>query len=136
MGELLFAGVTHYPPLNRPDPEMAGLLRFALEDPSIPDEQKDPDAWPEGMRLEWSDHDASAARHRAAARRELPSRARRRSTTSGRTSSCSGATTSTRTSRRTWFRRTASLCYPDTVTYPWRNKRAFGSSPLDEQPAD
>jgi hypothetical protein len=134
MAELLFAGVTHYPPLNRPDREMAGLLRFALEDPSIPDEQKDPAAWPAGMQLEWSDYDTSAARHRAELVenfhhvREVIDAFR------------PDVIVLWGDDQYENFREDVvppycTLCYPDTVTHPWRNKRAFGSTPLEEEPA-
>lgn len=66
MAELLLAGVTHYPDLNYPDPQMANLLRFALKDPSTPEREKDPVNWPSSMREDWGHHDESAARHRAA----------------------------------------------------------------------
>ncbi len=66
MGDLLLAGVTHYPDLNYPDKQMANLLRYALADPATPEEEKDPDGWPEQMRDEWLHHDESAKRHRAA----------------------------------------------------------------------
>lgn len=65
MGDLLLAGVTHYPDLNYPDRQMANLLRYALADPNTPAEQKDPERWPESMREDWLNHDESAAHHRA-----------------------------------------------------------------------
>lgn len=68
MAELFLAGVTHYPPLSGTDENMAGLLRWTLDDPSIPGDIKDPLNWPEQARREWS-HDggtAAAAQHRAA----------------------------------------------------------------------
>ena len=55
MAEILGLGITHYPPLCSPDPQMAGILRRTLEDPSIPSEAKDPRNWPAAMRAEWSD---------------------------------------------------------------------------------
>jgi hypothetical protein len=68
MGEVLGIGLSHYPPLSLRDEDMASILRrFALQDPAVPDEAKDPSNWPELMRREWG-HDegrASAATHRA-----------------------------------------------------------------------
>jgi len=55
MAEILGLGITHYPPLCLPDAQMSGILRWTLDDPAIPPEQKDPSAWPEAMRAEWSD---------------------------------------------------------------------------------
>ena len=55
MAEILGLEITHYPPLCSPDPQMAGILRRTLEDPSIPSEAKDPRNWPAAMRAEWSD---------------------------------------------------------------------------------
>ncbi|MGH9920533.1 MAG: hypothetical protein ACRD6W_16890, partial [Nitrososphaerales archaeon] len=65
MGELLLAGVTHYPDLNYPDPQMANLLRIALADPATPEEEKDPARWSEPMRDDWLHYERSAKRHRA-----------------------------------------------------------------------
>jgi Tetratricopeptide repeat len=36
MAEILTLGLTHYPPLCLPDQEMAGILSWTLNDPSIP----------------------------------------------------------------------------------------------------
>ena len=66
MGDLLLAGISHYPPLREPDAEMAGLLRFALADPDTPDHVKDTASWPEEMRREWAEFPESAGRHREA----------------------------------------------------------------------
>ncbi|NMH99508.1 extradiol ring-cleavage dioxygenase [Pseudonocardia acidicola] len=67
MAEFLGLGLTHYPLLAGTDEHMAGLLRWTLTDPDIPDEAKDPATWPPLMQQEWG-HDggvAAAARHRA-----------------------------------------------------------------------
>lgn len=67
MAEILGLGLTHYPPLARPDELMPGLLKWTLQDPDIPAEQKDPANWPESMRAEWGDDEGvtAAASHRA-----------------------------------------------------------------------
>jgi len=134
MAELLFAGVTHYPPLNQPDGEMAGLLRFALDDPSIPDDKKDTASWPEPMRREWEDHDGSAARHRAALVENF------RHVRGVIDDFKPDVIVLWGDDQYENFREDVIppycvLCYPDTVTYPWRDKRAFGSTPLHELPA-
>lgn len=68
MGEILGLGLTHYPPLSGLDEDMSGILRWTLDDPSIPEKHKDPRNWPARMRREWSDDLglASAAEHRRA----------------------------------------------------------------------
>jgi hypothetical protein len=68
MAEILGLGLTHYPPLCVPDAEMSGILRWTLQDPAIPDAQKDPANWPAAMRAEWGDDQGTtaAAVHRAA----------------------------------------------------------------------
>lgn len=134
MADLMFAGVTHYPPLNLPDREMAGLLRFALEDPAVPAQEKDPQSWPAPMQAEWADHDGSAQRHRD----ELVAGFRR----------VRDALDEFRPDvvlvwgddqyenfQEDVIPPYCVLCYPDTTTYPWRRKRAFGESPTDEVPA-
>jgi hypothetical protein len=67
MAEIIGLGISHYPPLCMPDPMMSGILRYALDDPGIPAEAKDPAKWSVSMRAEWgTDLGASAAaRHRA-----------------------------------------------------------------------
>jgi hypothetical protein len=47
---------------------MAEILRWTLQDPDIPEAQKDPASWSQQMRDEWGDDQGSAAavRHRAA----------------------------------------------------------------------
>jgi Catalytic LigB subunit of aromatic ring-opening dioxygenase len=73
MAEFLGLGLTHYPLLAGTDEHMAGLLRWTLGDPDIPDAAKDPASWPERMRREWSDDGGTAAagRHRAQLRENL-----------------------------------------------------------------
>lgn len=69
MAEILGLGLSHYPPLSMVDDDMAGLLRnLALQDPSVPDNVKDPANWPQLAREEWADDQgrASAADHRSA----------------------------------------------------------------------
>lgn len=66
MAELLGVGLSHYPLLGGLDEDMASILRYTLEDPDIPSEQKDPTSWPAEMRAEWGvDRGvAAAAAHR------------------------------------------------------------------------
>ena len=68
MAEILGLGLSHYPPFSGLDASMAEILRWTLDDPDIPAEQKDPANWPPLMRAEWSDDRgaAAAATHRAA----------------------------------------------------------------------
>lgn len=68
MAEILGLGLSHYPPLCLPDPEMSGILRWTLKDPSIPAAEKDVSKWPAPMRAEWSDDlgTRAAAEHRRA----------------------------------------------------------------------
>lgn len=67
MAEFLGLGLTHYPLLAGTDEHMAGLLRWTLTDPDVPDELKDPATWPDRMRREWGEDGgrSAAARHRA-----------------------------------------------------------------------
>ena len=66
MGEILGLGMTHYPPLNGLDKDMAAILRRVLQDPGLPERYRDPASWPEAMRREYGDDGgtASAAGHR------------------------------------------------------------------------
>jgi hypothetical protein len=68
MAEILGLGLSHYPPLCLPDPEMAGILRWTLKDPSIPAAAKDVASWPAPMRAEWGDDGGTraAGEHRKA----------------------------------------------------------------------
>ncbi|MGD0084686.1 MAG: extradiol ring-cleavage dioxygenase [Acidimicrobiales bacterium] len=134
MGDLLFVGVTHYPPLNLPDSEMAGLLRFALDDPSIPAQHKDPSSWPESMRDEWANYDASAARHRD----QLVDNFRH--VRQAIDEFAPDVVLVWGDDQYENFQEDVVppfcvLCYPDTVTHPWQKKRAFGARPLDEAEA-
>ncbi|HJQ47048.1 MAG TPA: extradiol ring-cleavage dioxygenase [Amycolatopsis sp.] len=67
MSRFLGIGMTHYPLLAGTDEHMAGLLRWTLQDPAIPDREKDPANWPESIRQEWGQDQgrASAATHRS-----------------------------------------------------------------------
>jgi len=67
MSQFLGLGMTHYPLLAGTDEHMAGLLRWTLGDPGIPEAEKDPANWPASMREDWSDDGGTAAagRHRA-----------------------------------------------------------------------
>ena len=67
MGEILGLGMTHYPPLNGRDENMAYILRTVLRDPGLPERYRDPANWPEPMRREYGEDEgrASAAAHRA-----------------------------------------------------------------------
>ncbi len=69
MAEILGLGLSHYPPLCLPDAEMSGILRWTLEDASIPATEKDVANWPAAMRAEWADD--FGARAAAAHRRAL-----------------------------------------------------------------
>jgi hypothetical protein len=75
MAQLLGLGMTHYPLLAGTDEHMAGLLRWTLQDPDIPDAEKDPANWPSSMRADWSDDGgaAAAAQHRKVLRDHLAS---------------------------------------------------------------
>lgn len=66
MGEVLGLGLTHYPAFSPPDSAMAGVFRWALQDPALPAELKDPGAWPAGIVEEWGTDEglAGAAAHR------------------------------------------------------------------------
>ncbi|WP_396932127.1 extradiol ring-cleavage dioxygenase [Mycolicibacterium sp.] len=66
MAEVLGIGLTHYPPLSGSDEDMAGLLRKALKDPAIPEDEKKPENWPHIMRSEWGTDEGrmAAATHR------------------------------------------------------------------------
>jgi hypothetical protein len=68
VAELLGIGLSHYPPFSGTDDDMAGILRRTLQDPAIPEREKDPANWPELMRREWGSDEgrASAADHRGA----------------------------------------------------------------------
>lgn len=67
MGQVLGMGLTHYPRMMGPDANMPDILRWALNDPDLPVELKDPQNWPEQMREEWGEDEglAASAFHRA-----------------------------------------------------------------------
>ncbi len=68
MAEILGLGITHYPPLCLADADMAGILRWTLNDPAIPAAAKEQKNWPAAMLEEWADDHGTraAAAHRAA----------------------------------------------------------------------
>jgi Catalytic LigB subunit of aromatic ring-opening dioxygenase len=68
VAEFLGLGLTHYPLLAGTDEHMAGLLRWTLADPDIPEREKDPATWSASMRAEWGDDGGrtAAAGHRRA----------------------------------------------------------------------
>jgi hypothetical protein len=68
VADVLGIGLSHYPPFSGTDEDMAGILRRTLQDPDIPEHEKDPASWPELMRREWGSDEgrSSAAEHRAA----------------------------------------------------------------------
>jgi hypothetical protein len=68
MGDILGLGMTHYPPLAGRDENMAGIVRWTLQDPDIPANLKVPENWPAQMRQEYGTDNgkSAAARHRAA----------------------------------------------------------------------
>lgn len=67
VGEILIAGITHYPPLAGPDRTMAWILKRMLQNPRLPEKYRSPAGWPEAMRAEWGDDEGATA---AAAHRE------------------------------------------------------------------
>ncbi|MDT7569700.1 MAG: hypothetical protein QOC67_5709 [Pseudonocardiales bacterium] len=73
MGAVLAAGVTHYPPLALPDERMADVFRWALRDPDLPAQRRDPAGWPRRLRTEWGDDEglSAAALHREELRRQF-----------------------------------------------------------------
>jgi hypothetical protein len=73
MAEILGLGITHYPLLSAPDEHLSSILKYMLEDPSVPAERKDPANWPALMREEWGNDEgvAAAAPYRAALLRGL-----------------------------------------------------------------
>jgi hypothetical protein len=66
VGEVLVAGITHYPPLAGPDESMAWILKRMLQNPHLPERYRTPLGWPAPMREEWGDDEglASARLHR------------------------------------------------------------------------
>jgi hypothetical protein len=53
--------MTHFPPLNGLDENMAGILRRVLADPGLPERYRDPASWPEPLRREWGSDGGKAA---------------------------------------------------------------------------
>jgi len=64
MGQLLGIRLSHYPGLSRTDEAMSAMLAANLKRLDVPADRKDPANWPDGMRAEWSDPAAAAAKHR------------------------------------------------------------------------
>ncbi len=67
MAEILGAGVTHYPALMAPDEQRRFPLHFTLQrDERVPEDLKNPENWPESMRIEYGEDRglASAGVHR------------------------------------------------------------------------
>ncbi|HET9315004.1 MAG TPA: extradiol ring-cleavage dioxygenase [Vicinamibacteria bacterium] len=73
MSEILGLGMTHYPPLNGRDENMAGILKRVLADPGLPERYRDPASWPEPLRREWGTDEgkAAGAAHRASLVRQF-----------------------------------------------------------------
>ncbi len=64
MGEILAAGITHYPPLATRDESMAWILKRMLSNPHLPERFRKVENWPAAMRAEWgNDEGATAAGH-------------------------------------------------------------------------
>jgi hypothetical protein len=61
VGDILVAGITHYPPLAGPDRSMAWILKRMLQNPRLPEEYRTPAGWPAAMREEWSNDEGAAA---------------------------------------------------------------------------
>jgi hypothetical protein len=61
VGEILIAGITHYPPLAGPDRSMAWILKRMLQNPRLPEEYRTPGGWPAAMREEWGNDEGTAA---------------------------------------------------------------------------
>jgi hypothetical protein len=61
MGAVMAAGLTHFPPLALPDERMADVTRWALRDPDLAEDKRDPRAWSELMQQEWADDEGLAA---------------------------------------------------------------------------
>ena len=68
MAEILGLGLTHYPPLIGPDEDKNIPLKRTLNsNKNVPEEMKNPSAWPEPMRIEYGEDEgyASSLEHRA-----------------------------------------------------------------------
>jgi hypothetical protein len=66
MGEILVAGITHYPPLSGRDESMSWILKRMLQNPRLPERLRKPEGWPAAMREEWGNDEGTSAaqRHR------------------------------------------------------------------------
>ncbi|HLG69408.1 MAG TPA: extradiol ring-cleavage dioxygenase [Chloroflexota bacterium] len=66
MGDILGVGLSHFPGFVHGDEEMSMRLKQVISSPKVPPELKDPANWPEQMRREWADDQATAhaAEHR------------------------------------------------------------------------
>jgi hypothetical protein len=73
MGEILVAGITHYPPLAGPDAAMTWIHKRMLQNPNLPEADRRPENWPAPMRAEWDNDEGTAAagRHRERMRQSL-----------------------------------------------------------------
>jgi hypothetical protein len=61
MGEILVAGITHYPPLAGPDESMAWILKRMLQNPHLAEKYRVPSGWPAAMREEWGSDEGTAS---------------------------------------------------------------------------
>ena len=70
MAEVIGAGVTHFPGLALADKHLGDAFRWALTDPDLPDELRDPAGWTSLVRQELGDDDGleAATRHAEALR--------------------------------------------------------------------
>lgn len=61
-------GITHYPSYGRNIERLFTALRFALDDPDLPESLRTSEGWPQEMRAEWGDDEgqSSAVRHKQA----------------------------------------------------------------------
>jgi len=64
MGEIMGAGLTHYPPLLSNSDSYAGLVRLAANSPMVPDEMKNPENWPDAMQEQYSKEKELTIEHR------------------------------------------------------------------------
>src|SRR5690242_14653518 len=52
MAEILGVGCTHRPVMLRPNEQWTSMMKASLDDPAMPEEMKNPAAWPEPLRQE------------------------------------------------------------------------------------
>ena len=64
MGEIMGAGLTHYPPLLSKTDSFAGLVRLAARSPLVPEDMKNPENWPEAMQEQYANEKALTIEHR------------------------------------------------------------------------